>query len=805
MRAPLSWLRDYAPFPDDVDLLARTLSELGLVVDGVERVGEGLDGVVVARVAAIRPHPQADRIRLVDVDRGDGGGETLQVACGAWNFAEGDLVPFATVGAVLPGGMEIGRRKMRGEWSNGMLCSPSEVGLPPVPGVDGLLILEPGLAAPGTPFADALGIEPDVVFDLDVTANRPDALCVAGVARDLAAALQLPFTWPDVGAVAVDPALPAAAVRVDPAASSLCPRFTGTVLEGVRVGPSPAWIARRLTLAGMRPINNVVDVSNYVMLDVGQPNHAYDLATLGGGGIEVRRARADEQVVTLDGATRTLQPDDCVICDATSVPVGIAGVMGGADSEISDATTSVLLEAAWFAPMAVARTGTRLRLTSEARHRFERGVDPLVADRAVARFADLLAAAGNPGLRRGPTTDVRDEGELPAPPTVVLRTARVAALLGAPLTDDEVAGLLTRLGFGCRPHGDGVFAVEIPSWRPDSDREIDVVEEVARLHGYGRIPRTLPTAPRTAAGLTPHQQGRRRVRAALVGAGLSEAWTTTFLAPGDLERAGLPGGAVRVANPLDAAESLLRTSLLPGLLKAVRHNVDRQQPDVRLFEVGRVFDLPIGDATLPAETELLGVVCAGAGVDGRLAARLWGRLAAGLRLAAPPGEALVAAAAPGLHPGRSAHVVDPNGQPLGVLGEVDDEVARAYGVPGRLAWLQVDLARLLALPTAPWAAPAISRFPASDIDLAFLVPASVPAAAVAATIRSAAAGGPAPLESVRLFDAYRDPSLGEGRRSLAYRLRFRSDERTLTDAEIGAARTAVIAAVESACDAALRA
>ena len=785
MRAPLSWLRDYAPFDAPVEHLATVFSELGLVVDGVERVGDDLHGVEVVRILDIRPHPAADRIRLVDVDRGDG--QALQIACGASNMAVGDLVPLATLGTVLPGGMEIARRKMRGEWSNGMLCAPDELGLPRVDGVDGLLILPPGLAVPGTPLAEALDLRPDVVFDLDITANRPDALCMAGIARDLAAAMHLPFAFPDTAAPAVDATLPAAGVVVeDP---DLCPRFTATVLTGVRVGPSPAWMVRRLTLAGMRPINNVVDVSNYVMLDLGQPNHAYDFERLSGGGIVVRRATKGEVVTTLDGAERTLEADDCLICDARSVPVGIAGIMGGADSETADTTTAVLLEAAYFAPMAIARTGTRLKLHSEARYRFERGIDTDIATRAVERFVGLLAASGCPQLRRGATVDARADDQLPTAPSVLLRTARVNSLLGTAIAEDAIAGLLEPIGFRTHRAGDGVFSVEVPSWRPDSSREIDVIEEVARLHGYRRIERTVPAGVRTAAGLTEYQRQRRRVRDILAGAGLSEAWTTTFLAPGDLERAGLSAHAVEIENPLDRSESILRTSLLPGLLKALRFNADRQEPAVRLFEVGRVFEPPAGDTVLPEEIETLAAVAAGPGVDGRLAARIWGVLADALRL---EGVDLSAEAVPGLHPGRSARIVGPDG-PLGVLGEVDADVSGAYGVPGRVAWLSVDLPHLLGLPRRSGQALPVSRYPASDIDLAFVVAEREPAATVAATIAGAAGEL---LESVRLFDVYR--GLGEQRRSLAFRLRFRSHERTLTDAELATVRAAVIEAVAAA-------
>ena len=813
MLVPLSWLNDYAPFADfPVEHLVTALSDLGLVVEGTTFVGADLPGVVVARILAIRPLPGADRVRLVDVEAGDG--EPLQIACGAWNMAVNDLVPLATVGTVLPDGTKIGRRKMKGEWSNGMLCSPAEVGQPEVEGVDGLLILPPGSGVPGDPIAGALG-GPDVVFDLDVAPNRPDALSMAGVARDLAAALGLPWSWPGglpgpaVGRAEADPALDPPLVVVDD--PDLCPRFTATILTGIDVGSSPPWLARRLTLAGMRPINSVVDVSNYVMLDVGQPNHAYDLDRLGGRGLIVRRAHPGETLVTLDGGTRTFEGDDLLICDAEGVPVGVAGIMGGAAAEISPETTTVLLEAAWFDPLAVARTGTRLGLNSEARHRFERGVDTEIAGRAVARFAQLLGAVtaaprhpdgegtdGGVTIRVGPSVDIRSDADLPVPAVLEVRAERVNALLGLSLDDAVIAKLLTSIGFAVGPgSGPGRLEVTVPSWRPDTEREIDVIEEVARLYGYRNIPRRVPRPP-GRGGLTAYQVFRRRVRDILAGTGCHEAWTTTFLAPGDLERAGLGAAAVTVTNPLDQAESVLRTELLPGLLKSVRLNADRQQPDVRLFEIGRVFARPDDSASVPREREDLAVVVAGAGGDARLAVRIWSVLSRALGLV---DVTLEAGAAPGLHPTRTALIVGADGTAIGAVGEVDPDVSGAYGLAGRVGYLAVDLEALAAQPTRPLRARPISRFPASDVDLAFVVPDDVPAAAVGATLRAAAAGL---LEDLDLFDVFRGGRLPEGHRSLAWRLRLRSGERTLTEADLAAARQAAIDAVVAAHGARLR-
>jgi phenylalanyl-tRNA synthetase beta chain len=380
MLVPLSWLRDFAPFPtDDPAALGEVFDSLGMVVEGVQRVGEGLDGVIVAHVLDVGPHPNADKVRLCQVDTG--AGEPLQIVCGAANVAAGQKVALATIGAVLPGDFEIARRKVRGEWSNGMICSAVELALGDES--DGIMVLPDDLS-PGTPFAEAMGIEGDVVYDLAIETNRPDALSVAGVARDAAAKLGLPFAIPEPPALSPGSG-PEPALSVD--APDLCPIFTATVLTGVTVGPSPEWLARRLTLAGMRPINNLVDISNYVMLELGQPTHPYDLDKLPGGGLGVRRAEPGETLVTLDDTERELgRGDDCLITDATGAPVGIGGVMGGASSEIDASTTTVLLEAAWFRPMAIAWTAKRVRLRTEASVRFERGVDAGGVDRAVARF-----------------------------------------------------------------------------------------------------------------------------------------------------------------------------------------------------------------------------------------------------------------------------------------------------------------------------------------------------------------------------------------------------------------------------------
>ncbi|PZS20582.1 MAG: phenylalanine--tRNA ligase subunit beta [Acidimicrobiales bacterium] len=809
MRVPLSWLRDFAPFETDptdvssVAALAATLSDLGMVVDGMETVGEGLGGVVVARVTEIGAIKGADRIRRVLVDAG--GEESVEVVCGAWNFAVGDLVPLATVGAVLPGDFTITARRMKGVVSHGMLCSGRELRLSEDSA--GILVLDAATGAePGTPLSEALGLEPDAIFDLDIETNRPDALSMAGVARDAAARLKLPFGIPEPLVEAGEGTEKPARVSVE--ASDLCPRLAARVLTGVTVGPSPRWLARRLALAGMRPINSVVDASNYVMLELGQPTHPYDLDRLGGGGLLVRRARPGEVLVSLDGVSRRLgaaadgsPADDCLICDASGQAVGIAGIMGGESTEIHEETQRVLLEAAHFAPMAIARTSKRLGLRSEASVRFERGTDPEGIPRAVARFCQLVATSGAGAAPvAGELVDVR--AAVPPRPAVRVRVGRVNAVLGTDLDEAAIRGYLAPIGFESRPDGVEGLEVVIPSFRPDASREIDVIEEVARHHGYSRILRTRPTSPQVGA-LTGYQRDRRRVLEILAGTGATEAWTPTLLRPGDHQRVGLGGPSLEVENPLAREESVLRRTLLPGLLGALEYNAAHRHAQIRLCEVGHVFGWPPdGGPALPDEREYLGVALAGPGDDALTAVATWRTLAAALRLERAD---LVAGACPGLHPTRSCRlVVAATGTELGVLGEVDPDVLAGFGLAGRVervGWIEVDLALLLSVPRRSEQLRPVSRFPSSDIDLAFLVEESTSAGEVEVTL-AAAAGELA--EEVTLFDVYRGGDMGEGRRSLAWHLRFAALDHTLTDEEVSSLRQRCVQAVEAAHPAHLR-
>ena len=785
MRVLLSWLREFAPIEGDPVELGEQMSDLGMAVESIEYPGRGLEGIVVARVLDLRPHPQADRIQLVDVDAGDG--EALQICCGAFNMAVGDLVPLATLGTVMPDGMTIERRKLRGEWSNGMLCSGREIGL----GDDhaGILILDPA-AQPGTDLREALGLVEDVLYDLEINPNRPDAMSVAGVARDLAARLGVPFTQLDPpsptgsGPVGVE----ASVEIVDP---GLCGRLYARLIDGISVGSSPEWMANRLRALGMRPINSVVDVSNYVMLELGLPTHTYDVAKLAGPVLRTRFARDGERIVTLDDVERTLTAADGVLSDVDDVAVGISGVMGGASTEISDATTAVLLELAWWDPMTIARTSKRLNLRSEASARFERGTDPDVLELAAARFAELLAPTG--ASMAAAALDAR--GDLPDRSPVRVRTERVNAILGTELTAADVERLLTPIGFAVEP-GDGADNpdVVVPSFRPDTTTEIDVIEEIARHYGYARIPQTVPPSVR-AGTLSDHQLDRRTVRQAMVGLGLDEAMPLAFLAPDDLRVVGLDEEGITLTNPLAAEESVLRTSLRPGLLKSVAYNASHRTHGVGLFEIGKVFGRPPAGQQLPDEREMLGVVMAGR--DATAAVDAWGVLADALGVS---GDRLHQGSAPGLHPGR-AGAVHLGEQVVGWLGEVDPGVLAALDIPERVAVLEVDLGLLLGLPHGRQAYEPVSRYPSSDIDLAFVVAESVPAGDVRAAI--AAAAGDL-LVGLRLFDVFRSESLPPATRSLAFTLRFQAADRTLTDDEIAGVRTTVITAVESAFGATLR-
>ncbi|HMF04693.1 MAG TPA: phenylalanine--tRNA ligase subunit beta [Acidimicrobiia bacterium] len=786
MRAPLSWIRDFTPVEASTDDLVAALNQVGLEVEGVDEPGRDVRGVVAARVLGVGEHPNADKLTLVDVDFGNG---STRVVCGAQNVATGDVVPFAPAGAHLPepfGVLE--RRKIRGVESDGMLLAPDELGL----GDDheGIVHLD-GTTLPGADVRELLGLD-DVIFDLAITPNRPDAMCVVGVARELAAQFGLPFDVPWPAAPTDRGVTSDITVRIE--APDRCPRYLGRVAQ-VTMGESPAWMAQRLVKAGMRPISNVVDVSNYVLLERNQPLHAFDLDRLDGRGILVRRARPGEHITTLDGVDRELTDEDLLICDAVGAPQAIAGIMGGGASEVSDGTSAILLEAAYFERMGIARSSKRLKLRSESSARFERGIDPNgVADNA-ERAMELLAEVAGARV----AADSVDEYPQPVHPARIhVRTSKVNGVLGTRLSDAEILDALRPLGVEVDGGGDDITAVA-PTFRPDLEREIDIVEEVARRIGFASIGRTVARPRDQIGGLTRRQRERRVVADALVGAGLSEAVTIPLVAPGDLERAGAPlDRLVEAANPLRAEESVLRTQILPGLLRSVAHNHARGLADAGLFEIGRVFYAPAAGAVLPDEPTHLAVALAGAvhrrpvepdrPVDGFDAVDALRAVLDALEIGAGRTEA---ADRPGFEPGRAAAVVVDD-RDIGVVGELDAALLRSLELIPPVVGFELDLGRLLDARRRDRMFRPPSPYPPSTIDLAFVVAEDAAAGAIAGTLHAAAGDL---LEEVRLFDVFRSQALGEARKSLAFALRFRARDHTLTDDEVGEVRRGCVDAV----------
>ncbi len=776
MKILMSWLNDYGEFgaPSDADAVERVaaaLTSLGLEVEGIEHVGDTVDGVVTARILRLESHPDAAKVQRVFVDAGDG--KERHVWCGADNISAGDIVPLATLGTTMPNGMTIERRGILGIDSEGMLCSAQELGL----GEDhsGIRLLPDGTPL-GHPYGDVLGIQADVLIDVNVNRNRPDGWGYVGIARDLAAKLGIEFRPPRPKLAATGDARSA---EVELVAPDRCPRFTSTVISGVEVKPSAAWMANRLTAAGMRPINNVVDVSNYVMLELNQPNHAYDITTLGGGGFRVRLAKEGEHLVTLDGEDRTFGSDDLLICDAHDAPIGLGGVMGGLDSEISDATTVVALEMAWFEPSSIGKSVTRTGLRSEASQRFERGVDPHGMPTAIARFAELLReTCPNLTVHAG-AVDQRADDHLPsAERHVEVRITNVNRILGTSLIADDLPAILDPIGYTVSGGGN-TRSVVLPSWRLDSTAEIDVIEEIARHYGYDRLGTTVPKSIEPG-GLTPRQQRRRTVRSVLLGLGISEAMPNPFLAPDTLAKAGLPADAISITNPLVTEESVLRTSLRPGLLRAVAYNESHRRAGARFFEIGHVY--PPSEGELPAEYEALTVVLAGE--EAPAALQVWSELTAALGGGARIDQSKVPA---GLHATRSA-TLQAGKEQLGGVGEVAPDVLAAFDVTERVAILEVDLDQFLGREPKPVQWKATSRQPSSDLDLSFKLSDSVSAEKLDKAIRQ---GAGKLLVDLDLFDNFRGDSVGPDARSLAFRLRLQAPDRSLTDADIAEVRRGV--------------
>ena len=774
MKVLLSILREMADIPSDPEVVALALNSLGLAVEETLVVGAPVPGVVTARILRMEKHPDAAKVTRCFVDAGDG--VERHVWCGATNMKEGDVVPLATLGTTMPNGMEIARRGILGIDSEGMLCSEVELGMSDES--SGLLILPSDSQLGVSPF-DVLGIEHDVVFDLDLTRNRPDCWGHLGVARDLATHFGVELRGPriETGERGSDTSLP---VVID--APENCGSFSLSYLSNVVVGPSPRWVAARLAHLGMRSINNVVDASNLVMLELNQPNHAYDAAVV--SSFRVRFAQDGETLTTLDGQTRQLHPEDLLICNgATNTGVGLAGVMGDLHSEITDATTTLALESAWFAPDPIRFAAQRHGLRSEASIRFERGVDPHGWVRGAERFVTILRETSpHATLHTGAT--LVQTSSCPQPTAVDTSLTHLNGLLGVEVPQQKILDSLQGIGFSPSISGD-TLSVVVPTWRPDCTEAVDIIEEVARHFGYDNIGKTVPKSA-VYGRLSTFQQRRRVLRRVLVGLGLDEAMPSPFLAFGDLPAIGLSeDNALRMANPLVADEAILRTSLRPGLLKALRYNKTHRATRIGLWEIGHVY--PTSGAQLPDESEQLAIIVAGG--DAETALAQWNAICDALSIGAQLDQSRVPA---GLHPTRSATLARGK-KIIGVVGEIDPMVLESLGIDGRVSILEVDLSTVLAEDPKPVQARDINRFPSSDLDLAFVVSEDVPATNVQRALRQAAGKR---LVSIELFDIYRGAALPEDTRSLAFRLRLQEVNGTLTDAILASVQQDCVAAVE---------
>ena len=791
MKFSENWLRELVEIKADRAQLAHALTMAGLEVEELTPLGEGLAGVVVAEIIAAEKHPEADRLQVCKVNAGQGG--PLQIVCGAPNARVGIKVPLATIGATLPGGIGIKAAKLRGVESSGMLCSAKELGID----ADASGLLELPLDAPvGQPLADYLGL-PDASFELKLTPNRPDCLGLVGLAHDVAALFGSTVKVP---VQATAPVTGAARRGIRLEAGKDAPRYLGRVIEGIDpAARTPLWLAERLRRAGLRPISAVVDVTNYVMLELGQPLHAFDNDTLAGD-IVVRHARAGETLKLLDGSEAKLDDGFVLIADEKK-PLAVAGVMGGYDSRVTDTTSNIFLESAHFAPAAIMGRARKLGLHTDASHRFERGVDPELPRRALERASDLLLAIA--GGKAGPVLVAENPADLPKPASVTLRRARLRRVLGVDVADAEVTRIFTALGMRVATTADG-WQVTAPSSRFDIEREEDLIEEVARIFGYDNIPTATPTGALTLAVEPEARINELALREQLAARGFYEAVNLSFVAADLLANWGFNERLVPLANPLSADLAVMRPSLLPGLIEALRHNRARQQERVRLFEVARVF----GSGDPPVEIPSLAIAACG-----NARAEQWGEPARVLDFHDLKGDldALIAWGGepqrwsvhgdglPGwLHPGRGARVVR-DGATVGYLGALHPQLAKALGLGADVHVLELALEPLLArrLPQVQ----AIPRFPAVRRDIAVDLPEAINWSQIEQAVRRTLGER---LKELRLFDRYSGKGVEAGRKSLAMGLILQDASRTLTDDDADRCVRGAIAALEQTCKAKLR-
>jgi phenylalanyl-tRNA synthetase beta chain len=781
MKVSLNWIKDFVEIQIGLKELLDLLTMAGLEVEGAVSVGEGFEKVVVAEIQSVRRHPNADRLSLVEVKTHQG---NLSIVCGATNIKAGQKVPLALVGARLPNGIEIKKSKIRGVSSEGMLCSETELGL----GKDasGIMILPPHVPL-GVDLGEALGLK-DTLLDISITPNRPDCLCVIGVAREIAALSHQKLKSPRLSLSDLGEEIHQK-TSVTILDTDLCPRYVARMIGEVKIGPSPHWVGNRLEKVGIRSINNVVDVTNYVMMEYGQPLHAFDFDLLEEGRIVVRRAKEGEEFITLDGVKRTMDGEMLMICDGVK-PVAIAGVMGGLNSEIKEDTRRVLLESAYFNPAGNRRTSKKLGLETEAAYRFGRGIDYGGCLSAADRATQLIQELAGGRVVEG----VVDVYPVPIKPTPIhLRVRKIHQVLGTEFSASQVTNYLENLGLEVQGEDKDVLAVTPASFRGDLEREIDLIEEVARLDGYERIPTTLPKGPPSSVERSKEFVVERKVVDTLIVHGYHEVITYSFASPYSLDAIGLPPDDprrqhLRILNPLTEDFSVMRTTLIPGLMETARYNVSWKNSNLKLFELKKVF-LPQEGERLPREAKILAGLAMGFDREPH-----WAVPAKPVDFYDMKGcmedilDALMIKGArfnragdiPYLHPGKASRVVVEQ-EILGVFGEVHPEVLGHYEIHGRVYVFEMDFDKMVIRAGGEKRFQLLPKFPAVYRDLSVIVDKSLGAGRVAEAILNFQDPF---VEEIMLFDLYQGPPVPEGKKGVSYRIRYRANDRTLTDEEV---------------------
>ncbi|MDI3534564.1 MAG: phenylalanyl-tRNA synthetase beta chain [Thermosediminibacterales bacterium] len=798
MLVPVKWLKDYVDYDMKTEELALAMTMSGTNVESIKTLGENIQGVVVGKIESIKPHPNADKLRVCFVDVG--GENALQIITGAENVKEGDKVPTALEGSQLPIGIKIKTTKFRGLESQGMMCSAQELKLEtknlPDEQKNGILIL-PENAPIGEDVKKILGLD-DEIIEFEITTNRPDCLSIVGIAREAAVTVGGRFKFPEI-VVPEGQGNISNETRVDVEDPDLCPRYTARLIKNVRIKPSPIWMQQRLRAAGIRPINNIVDITNYVMLELGQPLHAFDFECLNDKRIIVRRAKKGEKLVTLDGIERELDESVLVIADSNK-PVGIAGVMGGENSEITEKTQTVLLESANFNSTSIRRTAKKLGLRTEASSRFEKGIDPNIAEIASNRFVQLVEQLDAGDVVNG----IIDIYPKPLKPwRIKMRPGRINKILGTNLTSEQMEKILNSLGLKVVEKSSEHLFVEVPTFRKDITREEDLSEEIGRIYGFDNIPPTLPKGSTTFGTQPSHMVKADKTKDILNACGISEIITFSFISPQSFDKINLPKESplrkvIKLMNPLGEDTSVMRTTLIPNMLSVISYNLSNRQENIALFELGRVYrpkSLPLKE--LPDEYNLLTIGMSDDKIDFYDLKGVVETLFENLGVT--PVE-FNPYKHPTFHPGRTAEVLI-NGKRAGVLGEIHPDVNDAYDIKKRVYLCELEFDLIAEQSELSYKFEPIPRYPAVERDLAIVVNDSVLAKDIENTIIEA---GGSLIKEIDLFDIYKGKQIPEGKKSMAYSLMFRANDRTLTDEEVNNIYNKIVDSLKNKFNAKLR-